>query len=139
MDVMWWQAGSDLHQLLVDAASLDVNDWFRFVVEQPETEQGPQLGGGRRCLLAGLQPQQWLPLHQALHATFEAHNTHPPPLTLSTPHDSWIQPLRRMANETGLAWRDLGDAVTAVRQFVDPILHNQNVGKWNPITWIWEP
>lgn len=219
MDVLWRQPTSDLHQLLVDAASLDVNDWFRFVVEQPETE--PLLGGGGRrfyvhslldsrpferfhvdvgindpmiepvqllqmpallefadispvvvpcfpitqqiaekvhaytrphvsggssrvkdlvdiLLLAGLQPLLGLALHQALQATFEAVGTHPLPATLPAPPESWTQPLRRMADETGLAWREIDDAVTAIQQFVNPVLQSQHTGRWNPISWTWE-
>jgi hypothetical protein len=199
---------------------LEVNDWFRFVVEQPKTEQATLHGGGRRfnvqalldsrpfelfhvdvgtddpmlepvqllqmpalldfadisptvapcfpitqqiaekvhaytrphasgassrvkdlvdiLLLAGLQPLVGLPLRQALQATFEARGTHPLPLTLPIPPDSWSQPLRRMADETGLAWREVGDAVTAAQQFVEPVLQSQKAGEWDPITWLWK-
>jgi hypothetical protein len=89
-------------------------------------------------LLAGLQPLVGLPLRQALQATFEARNTHPLPLTLPIPPDSWSQPLRRMADETGLAWREVGTAVTAAQQFVEPVLQSQKAGEWDPITWIWK-
>lgn len=220
IDVMWGQFALDLHQLLVDATSIDVDDWFRFVVEQPETEQEPLPGGGRRfhvrallddrpfelfhvdvgmgdpmvepaqllpmpalldfadisptvvpcfpimqqiaekvhaytrphvsgassrvkdlvdiLLLAELQPLSGLSLRQALQATFEARHTHPLPVTLPSPPDSWSQPLRRLADETGLVWRELDDAVAAVQEFVDPVLQNQNAGRWSPILWTWE-
>ncbi|MFZ2617992.1 MAG: hypothetical protein WA077_18550, partial [Anaerolineae bacterium] len=39
MDVMWRLSAPDLHQLLANAASLDVNDWFRFVVERTQGEE----------------------------------------------------------------------------------------------------
>lgn len=48
MDVMWRQSTSDLHQLLVNAAALDLNDWFHFIVERPSTGQTALLEGGRR-------------------------------------------------------------------------------------------
>ena len=89
-------------------------------------------------LLAELQSLPGLSLHQALQSTFEAWDTHPLPVMLPAPPDSWAQPLRRMADETGLVWRELDGAVMAVQQFVTPVLHNQSVGNWNPITWTWE-
>lgn len=214
VDVMWRQSTFDLHQLLIDAASINVNDWFHYTVEQPNTGQAALPGGGTRffvhalldsrpfelfhidvgtddpiiepvqflampalldfanispsvvpcypitqqlaekvhaytrphvtgessrvkdlvdiLLLAGLQPLLGLTLHLALQATFEARNTHP------LPPESWAQPLRRMADETGLAWRDSNAAAAAAMQFLNPVLQIQHVGKWNPITWAWE-
>jgi len=203
VDVMWRQSAFDLHQRLIDVAALDVNDWFRYTVEQPNAGQEALLGGGRRffvhalldsrpfelfhvdvgvddpmlepvqflampalldfadiapalvpcypitqqlaekvhaytrphvtgessrvkdlvdiLLLAGLQPLLGLTLRLALQATFEARNTHPLPATLAPPPESWAQPLRRMADETGLAWRDLDEATTAAMQFLNPV------------------
>ena len=220
MDVMWRLSAPDLHQLLANAASLDVNDWFRFVVERTQGEEDLLPGGGKRfyvralldsrpfesfhvdigmsdpmiepvqllpmpalldfagiaptvapcfpitqqiaekvhaytrshvsgmnsrvkdlvdiLLLAGLQPLFGAPLRQALQATFDARDTHPLPATLSSPPASWAQPLRRMADETALAWRDLDDAVRAAQKFVDPVLQHQNAGRWDPIPWTWE-
>lgn len=220
MDLMWRHSAADLHQLLNNAVTLDLNDWFRFIVEQPKSEEEPLPGGGRRfymhtqldsrpfevfhvdvgindpmiepvqllqmpalldfadipptvapcfpitqqlaekvhaytrphasgastrvkdlidiLLLAGLQPILGLPLHQALRATFPARNTHPQPMNLPDPPKDWRQPFQRMADETGLPWHDLSDAVAPVQQFVDPVLQSSNVGNWNPLTWKWE-
>ncbi len=220
MDVMWRHSETDLHHLLVNAAILDVGDWFRFVVEQLEAEQEPLPGGGRRfhvqalldsrpfelfhvdvgmndpmiepvqmlimpallnfadiapsvvpcfpisqqiaekvhaytrphasgvssrvkdlvdiLLLAGLQPVEGSFQRQALVATFEGRFTHPLPLALPNPPANWAQPLRRLADETGLPWRNLDDATLAAQQFVDPVLQDQNHGMWNPIEWAWE-
>ncbi len=221
MDVLWRQSVPDLHQHLVNAASLDINDWFRFAVEEPRRE--PELlpgGGGRRfhvhslldsrpfelfhvdigmddpmiepaqllqmpallefadisptvvpcfpitqqiaekvhaytrphvsgvssrvkdlvdiLLLAGLQPLPGLVLRQALQATFEALDTHPLPTALPDPPRSWALPLRRMADETGLAWREINDVARASQQFMNPVLESQEIGSWNPIGWVWE-
>ena len=220
MDVMWRLSAADLHQLLTHAASQDINDWFRFVVERTQAEEDLLLGGGKRfyvralldsrpfesfhvdvgigdpmiepvqllpmpalldfagiaptvapcfpitqqiaekvhaytrphvsgmssrvkdlvdlLLLAGLQPLFGSPLRQALQATFDARDTHPLPATLPYPPVSWTQPFRRMADETALAWRDLSDAVRAAQNFVDPVLQNQNVSRWDPLSWTWE-
>lgn len=220
MDVMWRRSVGDLHHLLVDAASLDIDDWFRFLVEQPQPEVEPLPGGGRRfhvhalldnrpfelfhvdigiedamiepvqvlkmpalldfagisptvvpcfpitqqiaekvhantrphssgastrvkdlvdiLLLAGLEPLQYLTLRQALEATFEARSTHPLPFTLSSPPDNWSQPFQRLADETGLSWREIHSAVEAVQRFVDPVLQKQPVREWNPDKWTWE-
>lgn len=89
-------------------------------------------------LLAELQPLPGLSLRQALQATFDARHTHPLPTTLPFPPDSWSQPLRRMADETGLIWRELDDAVTAAQQFMDPVLQSQFSGTWNPTAWAWQ-
>ena len=221
MDVLWRQSVPDLHQHLVNAASLDLNDWFRFVVERPKTEPEPLFGGGGRrfyvhslldsrpfelfhldigmndpmiepvqllqmpallefadisptvvpcfpvtqqiaekvhaytrphvsgvssrvkdlvdiLLLAGLQPLLGSALQQALRATFEALDTHTLPTVLPDPPKSWAQPLRRMADETGLAWREIDDAMRASQQFMNPVLENQHIDRWNPIKWTWE-
>ncbi|MBK6432738.1 nucleotidyl transferase AbiEii/AbiGii toxin family protein [Candidatus Amarolinea dominans] len=114
MDVMWRLSAPDLHQLLANAASLDVNDWFRFVVERTQGEEDLLPGVG----LVGAARNR--------------------PATLSSPPASWAQPLRRMADETALAWRDLDDAVRAAQKFVDPVLQHQNAGRWDPIPWTWE-
>ncbi len=89
-------------------------------------------------LLAGLQPLQGPLQRQALLATFAARATHPLPPTLPNPPANWAQPLRRMADETGLPWRDLDDAALAAQQFVDPVLQAQIPGMWNPLKWTWE-
>ena len=212
MDVMCRSAPSDLHESLVDAASLDVNDWFHLVIEQPEPGQEPLPGDGRRyfvralldsrpfelfhmdigigdpmvepvqlltmpalldfadispavvpcfpitqqiaekthaytrphvsgassrvkdlvdiLLLAGIQPLSGLTLRLALQATFAACDTHPLPSVLPIPPDNWAQPLHRMADETGLAWREIDDTVDAVRQFLHPVLQERDLGTW---------
>lgn len=89
-------------------------------------------------LLAGLQPMRSETLHQALAATFASQATHPLPVTLPDPPGHWVQPLRRMADETGLTWRELSDAAGAAKQFVNPILAGDLVSKWNPVAWTWE-
>jgi hypothetical protein len=89
-------------------------------------------------LLAGLQPLLGLTLRLALQATFEARDTHPLPPALASPPASWAQPLRRMAEETDLAWREINEATTAAKQFLNPVLQSQDAGTWNPITWAWE-
>ena len=54
MDVMWRLSAADLHQLLTNAASLDINDWFRFVVERTQAEEELLPGGGKRFYVRAL-------------------------------------------------------------------------------------
>lgn len=220
MDVMWRHSAPDLHSLLVDAVSVELNDWFRFTVEQREAERNLPMQGGRRfyahaflddrvfesfhldvglndpmldpvqllkmpdllafaeisatvvpcfpvtqqiaekihaytrphlsgvssrvkdlvdiLLLADLQPLSGLTLRQAVAATFNAQDAHPLPLALPAPPENWRQPLRRMADETGLVWREISEVTRAAREFVDPVLQRQDSGQWDPVTWTWE-
>ena len=67
MDVMWRLSAADLHQLLTDAASLDVNDWFRFVVEQSQAEE--------------VLPTQFLPASWLASASTSLPDSQPQPMT----------------------------------------------------------
>jgi hypothetical protein len=90
-------------------------------------------------LLAELQSMSVGVARQAVEATFAARNTHPIPAELPAPPGSWAQPFRKMADETCLPWRELGDAMIAAQQFVDPMLKGIDAGTWNPLCWAWEP
>lgn len=210
----------DLHQTLVRAALLDLEDWFQFEVEQPGVEipAGP-IGGtrfqvyglldGRRfeifhldvgwgdplvgpvetlstpallafagipptavpcsplaqqiaekvhaytrpragcqgsrvkdlidiLLIAELGQMDGQVLHQALQATFETYKTHELPDHLPDPPSTWMLPFRRLAGETGLDYRALGDAAEAACRFLDPALRVDVTGIWDPETWSWQ-
>ena len=88
-------------------------------------------------LLAELQPLQAASLRRALAATFSVLGTHPLPSALPMPPESWNMPLRRMADETGLAWRQLNDATSAAQRFANPVLQGDPVSSWNPRSWGW--
>lgn len=89
-------------------------------------------------LLAELQPLDSALLYQSIAATFHARATHELPQALPPPPETWVQPFRRMAEETSLPWRELDDAMSAARRFADPVLTDANAGRWNPLRWTWE-
>jgi hypothetical protein len=56
IDLLLTRPGQDIHQVLVKAALLDLRDWFRFLVQQPDGGVAPLAGGVRfpvRALLDG--------------------------------------------------------------------------------------
>lgn len=89
-------------------------------------------------LLASLQPLSGLILSQALRVTFAARGIDALPLTLPDAPGNWAQPFRRLADETGLTWRELDNAVEAARRFVDPVLQGIGAADWNPTAWTWQ-
>ena len=220
VDFLYRQPVEDLHQLLVDALSLEVGDWFRYEVDRSRSQEVDLPGGGSRffvrslldgrdfemfhldvglddpmvetvqylampallafadiaptvvpcypitqqlaekvhaycttrgtgtnsrvkdlidiLLLASLQPLSGLSLYQALHATYEARGTDALPLALPDPPGNWAPPFRRLADETGLTWRELGDAIEAARRFLGPVLQAPSAADWDPATWSWQ-
>jgi hypothetical protein len=88
-------------------------------------------------LLARMARPKGPVLSEALRLTFEARNTHPLPLTLSSPPANWALPFRRMAREVKLEWDDLAQAVEQARRFLEPVLSGQAQGVWDPLTWQW--
>lgn len=89
-------------------------------------------------LLASLQPLSESSLFHALQVTFAARDTGALPLSLPNPPGNWAQPFRRLADETGLTWRELDDAVEAARRFLDPVLQGIEAANWNPTAWTWQ-
>lgn len=89
-------------------------------------------------LLASLQPLSGINLQQALHVTFASQGTQVLPPFLPEPPNGWAQPFRRLADETGLAWREIDDAVDAARRFFDPVLQEACTGIWDPGAWTWQ-
>lgn len=88
-------------------------------------------------LMAELTSVSAVALRQALAATFTARRTHPLPSQLSDPPKAWATPFRRQADELQLAYSTLAEAMTAARQFIEPILQSGEVGRWDPRRWEW--
>jgi hypothetical protein len=44
-----------------------------------------------------------------------------------------------MAEQDGLPWRTLAEVEEAARGFLDPLLSEVMVGKWEPSSWSWRP
>jgi hypothetical protein len=89
-------------------------------------------------LLAELQPLDGSLLHRSIVATFSAREMHVLPQALPPPPETWVQPFRRMAEETDLAWQKLDDAMLAAQRFIGPVLVAPDAGRWNPFRWTWE-
>lgn len=90
-------------------------------------------------LMAGIRQMDGRVLYQALQATFNARKTHALPLNLPDPPSTWSAPFRRLAEETGLGYRALTEAGDAARGFLDPVLHGEATGTWDPMVWSWPP
>jgi hypothetical protein len=76
-------------------------------------------------------------LSAAIRATFDARATHALPAELPEPPSKWGPPFRRSANELELAWNDLGEATTALKDFMDPVLRDSDMVQWDPDSWSW--
>jgi len=78
-------------------------------------------------------------LRRALEQTFDFRKSHPLPISLPPPPQSWIEVYRRMAEEDDLAWRTLADLVVAVRAFLEPVLATEAPSaRWHPEKWVWD-
>ena len=75
-------------------------------------------------------------LQGAVRRTFEHRGTHAVPAAFPDPPEMWGPVYARIAEEDGLRWRTLDDAMRAVRTFFDPVLSGAS-GRWNPVTWEW--
>lgn len=91
------------------------------------------------ALLASVRPLDANRLRDALEQTFSFRGTHPLPLSVPDPPDSWKPPYAAMAREDQLPWPTLDDATQTVRAFLDPILSRSLDAVWNPETWEWNP
>jgi hypothetical protein len=89
------------------------------------------------ALLGRIREIDATPLRQALERTFAFRKTHPLPVVIPAPPESWEIPYRRMADEDDLPWRTLADVLSAVGGFLDPVLRGEPVRRWSPTTWTW--
>lgn len=76
-------------------------------------------------------------LYRAIQATFDARKTHQLPRQVPEPPIEWSRPFHRLATEVSLSYQTLGDANTAIKAFLNPLLSEKNLGQWNPGLWSW--
>jgi hypothetical protein len=88
-------------------------------------------------LLAGMGGIDGHRLHEAIHSTFLARDTHPVPLKLPAPPMNWKRPFQRMASEIRLEHTSLEEANVAMMRFLNPVLSDETLGTWNPLLWDW--
>jgi hypothetical protein len=88
------------------------------------------------ALLALTGPFDSHAVRAAIQSTFDARTTHPVPIELPLPPESWRAPYARMVVENGLQWASLDEMMQAARAFLDPVLRGDD-GTWDPATWTW--
>jgi len=85
--------------------------------------------------LAGIQADR---LRQAFEATFLQRGTHQLPRQLPQPPSSWVTTFNKLSKEVGAGYSSLDEAFQALQQFLNPILSDMPVTRWNPIDWEWD-
>lgn len=88
-------------------------------------------------LLASSRPISADRLREALRATFNNRGTHELPAQVPVPPASWAPVYERMAEKDALPWDSLAEALSAVKDFLDPVLGSEG-GIWDPEIWSWE-
>ncbi len=89
------------------------------------------------ALLAMTKEIDAVRLRAALTGTFAFRATHPVPVSVPAPPESWARPYSAMAREGGLAWGTLDEVTDAVRRFLDPALAHDLDARWGPSAWAW--
>ena len=77
-------------------------------------------------------------LSAALDQTFAFRRTHALPASLPAPPASWGAPYASIARTDRLPWADLGQLVSAVQAFLDPVLGSTDQAQWEPSAWRWQ-
>ena len=77
-------------------------------------------------------------LTKALKATFDARQTHSLPSSFPDLPTSWAVPFRRLSADVGLNYPSMEDAENAVKNFLNPILRGEEIGRWDPVEWSWQ-
>lgn len=89
------------------------------------------------ALLALTGPFESAHLRQSFRKTFDERGTHAVPVAVPEPPAGlWEKPYDRLARINQLRWKDLAGALTAARQFLDPVLGGTD-GTWDPGRWQW--
>jgi len=89
-------------------------------------------------LIAGLGTIEEKDLAEAIEATFKKRNTRPIPKAITPPPINWEQPFKKMAKEVGLGQESLDEGFGALQNFLNPILMEGKVRKWDPMEWKWD-
>lgn len=89
------------------------------------------------ALLATAQPIDARRVRAALEQTFAFRQTHPLPLALPAPLETWRIPYEAMARDDQLRWPTLEEVTKAARTFLDPVLAGSLGATWDPGRWSW--
>jgi hypothetical protein len=90
------------------------------------------------ALLASIGAIIGAELRAGLDRTFSARHTHELPLAFPDPPPTWERPYAAMAERDGLPWSTLSEVADVVRQFLNPILSQDDAGTWEPRIWSWK-
>ena len=87
------------------------------------------------ALLGTIRPLEATRLRRAFAQTFEFRRTHALPESLPPPPPSWAAAYARLAEEDQLPWRTLDEVTIAAKTFLDPVLGDTRVLRWDPDAW----
>lgn len=76
-------------------------------------------------------------LSKALNRTFTFRETHPLPDVLAEPPASWSAPYEKIAKTDGLKWPNLASVYAAAAKFLDPVLSQKPIRRWDHDTARW--
>jgi hypothetical protein len=88
------------------------------------------------ALLASVRDIDGAAVALAVEQTFSHRATHPVPVALPDPPETWAPVYERLAASDGLRWTTLPEVTLAVRSFVDPMLSGRK-GRWRSAEWMW--
>ena len=89
------------------------------------------------ALLASARDIDAAALRRALALTFDFRGTHALPATLPPPPAAWEPVYAEMAAEDELRWVTLADVAAAARAFLDPVLGDGVLTRWEGARWRW--
>lgn len=132
VDVLLTLPRAAVHNAVMHALSLDLADWFVFVVRPASTAlPGPTPDGGHRFFITALVDRR------TFQVTFAAHGADAPPSSLPAPPAAWTSKYQRFAQDVGLDETALPVAFEHARRFLEPVLSGQPTGTWSPIAQAW--
>jgi hypothetical protein len=76
-------------------------------------------------------------LSRAIQATFDARKTHLLPREIPDPPTDWVKPFQKLSTEVSLSYQTLDAATIAVKHFLNPLLSEKIIHKWDPGAWYW--
>jgi hypothetical protein len=89
------------------------------------------------ALLGTIRPLEASRLRRAFAQTFDFRKTHALPESLPSSPPSWAAAFARLAEEDELPWRSLEEVTIAAKTFLDPVLGDTRVVRWDPDAWAW--